>query len=46
MAARKSKVSNVGRGLDPSLLFCGYYKTPRRGGVTPPYIALYKNVSA
>ena len=30
----------VGRGLDPSLLFCGYCKTPRRGGVTPPYGAI------
>ena len=27
----------VGRGLDPSLLFCDCCKFPRRGGVTPPY---------
>ena len=36
----------VGRGLDPSLPFCGYRPFARRGGVTPPYIPLYKNVSA
>ena len=30
----------VGRGFDPSLLFCGYRKFPRRGGVTPPYGAI------
>ena len=30
----------VGRGLDPSLPFCGNCKTPRRGGVTPPYGAI------
>ena len=36
----------VGRGLDPSLPFCGNRQIPRRGGVTPPYIPLYKNVSA
>ena len=36
----------VGNGLDRSGQPCGYCKTPRRGGVTPPYIARYKNVSA
>ena len=30
----------VGRGLDPSLLFCDYRQFPRRGGVTPPYTAI------
>ena len=30
----------VGRGLDPSLPFCGYCQIPRRGGVTPPYEAI------
>ena len=30
----------VGRGLDPSLPFCGNCKTPRRGEVTPPYGAI------
>ena len=30
----------VGRGLDPSLLFCGYHQFPRRGGITPPYIVI------
>ena len=30
----------VGRGLDPSLLICGYRLFPRRGGVTPPYTAI------
>ena len=30
----------VGRGLDPSLPFCVYYQSPRRGGVTPPYGAI------
>ena len=36
----------VGRGLDPSLPLCGYCLIPRRGEVTPPYIALHKNVPA
>ena len=30
----------VGRGRDPSLLFCGYHQFPRRGGITPPYIVI------
>ena len=30
----------VGRGLDPSLPFCGNRQFPRRGGVTPPYGAI------
>ena len=30
----------VGRGLDPSLLFCGYRPFSRRGEVTPPYIVI------
>ena len=28
----------VGRGLDPSLPFCGNCQFPRRGGVTPPAV--------
>ena len=34
----------VGNGLDRSVQFCGKRKFPRRGEVTPPYIAPYKNV--
>ena len=30
----------VGRGLDPSLPFCGNCQFSRRGGVTPPYGAI------
>ena len=30
----------VGRGLDPSLPLCVYCKSPRRGGVAPPYRAI------
>ena len=38
----------VGRGLDPSLLFCCCRPFPRRGGVTPPYgtIKIHRAVGA
>ena len=34
---------SVGRGLDPSLPFCGCRPFARRGEVTPPYGAIKKH---